>query len=527
MTRQIRLAENLTQESALHEYYRKSWALVIGINDYGHHHPKLANAVHDAEAIAKILKDLFSFDSVILLFDVAASRDAILECLKDTLPSQIGPDDRFVFFFACHGTTRKTTSGTDRGYLIPYNAQYGKYVDYIDMSEVKDACSWVPAKHILIILDCCFSGIAAISSRSVPIATPKQLSDVYLKRITEKKAWQVLTAGATDDLVADSGSRPQHSAFTSALLSGLEGLADQNSDGIFTASDLAAYIKPIVTRESVEQGGRGQTPFFNYLAGSEQGDFVFFRSDMEIRIEQVQTQELVTSRFSRWTWIILIAIISLLLVALVWQNWFTENPHSIDAAVEMTIEAINVNATKEAAIQATAAHIRLAMVTNEPVATQTAVVAMQTRDALQTETAVAVARADLVKTITISPTLTQSEVTLTSTNSSVEKTPILTNNSKVSINVRSGPSTDYPIIGELNTQQSLEIIGKYEDNAWMQVDFNGVKGWVFRNLITTTASLESIPIAFDFPRLPTATPVTVRVSNRYYQRRVGQIWVCL
>lgn len=52
------------------------------------------------------------------------------------------------------------------------------------------------------------------------------------------RARQVLTAGASDELVTDDGSRPGHSAFTSVLLRGYEGGADDAVSVIITASVL-------------------------------------------------------------------------------------------------------------------------------------------------------------------------------------------------------------------------------------------------------------------------------------------------
>ena len=81
----------------------------------------------------------------------------------------------------------------------------------------------------------------------------------------------MLTAGASDQLVADSGSQPGHSAFTGALLDGLKGRADLNNDGITSASDLANFVKAKVIRESAAASSV-QTPYFNYLSGSGQGN---------------------------------------------------------------------------------------------------------------------------------------------------------------------------------------------------------------------------------------------------------------
>lgn len=59
-------------------YYKKSWALVIGIDDYRDQHPRLANAVNDAREMARVLKEEYGFDHVFTLYDQEASRNEIL-----------------------------------------------------------------------------------------------------------------------------------------------------------------------------------------------------------------------------------------------------------------------------------------------------------------------------------------------------------------------------------------------------------------------------------------------------------------
>jgi tetratricopeptide (TPR) repeat protein len=81
-------------------------------------------------------------------------------------------------------------------------------------------------------------------------------------------ARQILTAGGADQEVAGNGPGG-HSIFTWTLLQGLQGLADTDGDGAITASELGAYVSPIVSSVS------HQTPAFGNLAGSEGGEFVF------------------------------------------------------------------------------------------------------------------------------------------------------------------------------------------------------------------------------------------------------------
>lgn len=267
-----RPAQSRLEPPTLRTYYEKSWALVIGINDYGARQNPLFNAANDAQGMAQTLTR-HGFGEVHTLYDSQATQHAIMTWLRNELPRRTQRNDRVVIFFAGHGVTQSGPQGGKRGYLIPHDGR--SYADYIDMAELQRVCAMVSAKHILFLLDCCFSGVAAIAARSTPEPPPMLINDAFLARMTSLGAWQILTAGATDEPTADSGAQPGHSAFTSALLAGLAGGADFNQDRLITATDLAAFVKPQVTRETAVTNRRGQTPFFNYLAGSELGDFVF------------------------------------------------------------------------------------------------------------------------------------------------------------------------------------------------------------------------------------------------------------
>ncbi len=283
--------------SGTREYYDKSWAVVIGINDYGERHRKLDNAANDAKEFCQLLRQKFGFDEdkVFFLQDDKASQKEIRNLLLDTLPSKVGLNDRFIFFFAGHGDSQPTKHGYMCGYLVPQDARQNMISDYLDMDELLRACDRISAKHILLILDCCFSGIVAVAPpRRGESKAPQRIDDEYLRKITERTAWQVLTAGDKDELVIDSGSRQNHSAFTSALLDALDGEeADTDKNYIITTSELYSYIKSRVIADTSREGRKGQVPFFNYLNGSGAGDFVFLlpgygKTDKSTRAERAK-----------------------------------------------------------------------------------------------------------------------------------------------------------------------------------------------------------------------------------------------
>ena len=73
------------------------------------------------------------------------------------------------------------------------------------------------------------------------------------------------------------------------------------------------------------------------------------------------------------------------------------------------------------------------------------------------------------------------------------------------VNVRSGPGTNYAQIGRLQTGQSFDITGKNPAGDWWQFDFNGRTGWVLGELVRASGG-ERVQAVADIPRPPTAAP---------------------
>lgn len=266
-------------------YYNESWAVVIGINTYTEW-PKLSYAVNDARAIEEKLKEQFGFkeDHIFSLYDKDATRDNITDLLANTMADSrtIKPDDRVFIFYAGHGMTRKLPSGRDLGYIIPVDASFDKFHSRsISMTHLRDFSEMIPAKHVYYVMDSCYSGIALTRGGAGSAAQSS-----YLNEITSRTARQILTAGGTDQEVADGGLNG-HSIFTWNLLQGMSGLADLDKNNIITASELGAYVSPIVANNS------NQTPAFGNLLGSEGGEFIFELKAPEENIDTTPTTDLV------------------------------------------------------------------------------------------------------------------------------------------------------------------------------------------------------------------------------------------
>jgi uncharacterized protein YraI len=89
----------------------------------------------------------------------------------------------------------------------------------------------------------------------------------------------------------------------------------------------------------------------------------------------------------------------------------------------------------------------------------------------------------------------------------VPTTPSLT--TKTDLNVRSGPGTQYDLLGLLPAGVTVEIIGRDEARQWWQIRFSPAEdgiGWVAADpAFSTTANVDNVPVA-QAPPTPTGTP---------------------
>jgi len=242
--------------------YDRSWAIVIGIDDYARW-PRLGYAANDAQAIADTLRTQFDFPSsnVIVLKNGEATRNNILAAFHDRLAhGGLNRNDRVFVFFAGHGATQRLASGRELGYIIPVDSDPERFAsDAIAMSDIQNIAESLPAKHVMFVMDACYSGLGLTRGAG---------SSTFLRENARRTARQMLTAGGADQQVADSGP-DGHSVFTWVLLQALAGQGDLNGDGLITGTELAAYVAPTVS------GISQQTPAFGSLPGSQGGEFVF------------------------------------------------------------------------------------------------------------------------------------------------------------------------------------------------------------------------------------------------------------
>jgi formylglycine-generating enzyme required for sulfatase activity len=244
---------------------------VIGIDRYHHWRP-LANAVRDATGTVALFQRL-GFEQVTApLLDDRATGKAIQSLVTDGL-RMLGPDDSLVLFYAGHGGTREHRFDhrvVKTGYLIPVDASSspGEVATWIDLEGWLRAVSLLPAKHILVVLDACHSGIALD-----PIIKWRDLGSWKgepLSTLKARRSRRIITSALDDQVALDSGPVYGHSLFTGCLIEGLTHGIRGGGSRVTTGSELGLYVQ----RRVEAYPDSRQTPDFGTFAFDDRGEMV-------------------------------------------------------------------------------------------------------------------------------------------------------------------------------------------------------------------------------------------------------------
>ncbi len=234
------------------------FALVIGINNY-QHLPKLTTAAPDAQALAALLHNQYGFQTAVL---VDATRDQITKALND-YRHNLDENASLLIYYAGHGIYDKEA---DKAYWLPVDADRDDTSRWIMADEITTEVKVIPARHVLIISDSCYSGGM---TREIAPAFTQQERERFLEKMVLGKSRTLMSSGALEP-VSDGGGNG-HSAFTGALLQALTATGDSvfSAGGIFDQ-----YIQVSVA------GRSDQTPQYVPVrnSGHDYGDFVFVRS---------------------------------------------------------------------------------------------------------------------------------------------------------------------------------------------------------------------------------------------------------
>jgi WD40 repeat protein/uncharacterized caspase-like protein/tetratricopeptide (TPR) repeat protein len=295
--------------------YRAKWAVIIGVDDYsaGDGFQRLTNAANDARALRQMLVGEFGYDDshVLYLTDskeeparIVADRPsltAVRDAFEKWLPAQdMRPDDSLLVFFAGHGLR----DAAGQAYLAAAGSKSRDPASTcVSLTFIRNRLGdrqTVKSRHVLILLDCCFSGglfmfnqpLAARSSN--PPSAMDKIMPLPSSRSGAVAAFQIqdeiayylageayvgMTAGLGEQPVTDGSGRDHHSLFTKALLEAMRDRANSpRAEHVFTFSELASMVRQLVAAAVLRRDTLvAQIPMAGRIDPGE-GDFLFHQT---------------------------------------------------------------------------------------------------------------------------------------------------------------------------------------------------------------------------------------------------------
>jgi hypothetical protein len=250
-------SDNLVEEDIFKKCkYRKKIWISFGVNEYLYW-SKLNNAVNDANSTVKFSKEKLGFDVAYSILDKDFSKQKIERELKGKIYEKYKERDLIVISFHCHGHVIKVDN-EDHGFVVPFDAPKNPTpADLISMEDLTSWSKYVKCRHVLIILDCCFSGLSIMRSN-------ENLNESYnidaINKLLEQKCRIVINSGIDKEKVNDSGWN-NNSVFTGALMSYV---GFYNNIG--SVHNLFNYLVQTIPKKFP------QTPSMGFLVGHKGGD---------------------------------------------------------------------------------------------------------------------------------------------------------------------------------------------------------------------------------------------------------------
>lgn len=233
----------------------------IGIKEYmDSAFPSLNNAVKDVEDVFGILKERYGFkkENAFMLFDENATRDKIIQKLDD-LQKRLNADDRLIIYFSGHG---ELESESEKGFWIIHDSSKNGSYRKIRNSTIRDYLEDINCRHILLVVDSCFSGSLFRSRYGKPQGS---LSD-----LDRRQSRWVLTSGKYDQIVVD-GEPGKNSPFAESILQVLR----QNVERRLKVQKFVSDVQTLAGNRAKGQTTEGQ-PIL--VKSHKNGQFIFHLS---------------------------------------------------------------------------------------------------------------------------------------------------------------------------------------------------------------------------------------------------------
>lgn len=236
-------------------------ALVIGISKYQQQSLQLRYAHRDAELFSAFLQEAGWSSHVKLLTDSNAKAASIYSAIKQLIVSADSTQPVFIYF-AGHGDKMVESDLVGEAYLLAWDANNNRVYDgvggTIEFSKLENYIQRLAKNrkaNVYLILDACHSGFDPYK---------EGMLGAYEEAGNKFSLANKLLSCSGNELAYEN-ERLQHGVFTYYLVQGLKGFADNPADNNITVTELEAYLKSAVQKETQNK----QTPVIAKTGNNE------------------------------------------------------------------------------------------------------------------------------------------------------------------------------------------------------------------------------------------------------------------
>jgi hypothetical protein len=255
--------------------FGRSYALLFGVSSYDQDAklPSLPGAASDVKRMNDYLT-LQNFDQVAVFTDNEVTPSALRD-VQSHFGGKIAPADRLLVYYAGHGLL-STNGGADMVLSHGTRVPITQFMSWIRSVNVK---------HLLVLLDACYSGAAIGGIRGgVPADVDDATADKMM-RVASRGSRFVITAGTNEERAHENLQWWKGGLFTYAVLAALQPPSTKPS--LVTTYQMFSTVRDVMFEQERAHGVALQTPLIQDLgyssegktpAPASQGEFVFVRA---------------------------------------------------------------------------------------------------------------------------------------------------------------------------------------------------------------------------------------------------------
>ena len=230
---------------------KKYYALIIGNNDYDNKEwSDLESPINDVTAVGTILKKKYKFTIPEEFILKNATKNEIEDALY-SLNEILTEDDYLFIYYSGHGDRG---TNVKRAYWIPTDGKAECCRNWINTTAVTDMIGEFKAKHVLLMVDSCYSGLTKGADENLT-DDGEEKNTLTLKKWMNRKARLFISSGSNEP-VLDKGEG-KHSYFAKKFIELLE-----TNKGHMTSWELFGKI------DSYVQNNASQKPNYKVIKGT-------------------------------------------------------------------------------------------------------------------------------------------------------------------------------------------------------------------------------------------------------------------